>query len=66
MSEIALKDSDKNFYYIFVKKAIYSITFKFYYLDDLIQKENISYTLYYISKYFMNFWRKNLKIMKIR
>ena len=62
MSEIALKDSDKNFYYVFVKKAIYSITFKFYYLDDLIQKENISYTLYYISKYFMNFFYPSIPV----
>ena len=28
VSEIALKDPDKNFYFIFVKKAIYSICFK--------------------------------------
>ena len=56
VSEIALKDPDKNFYFIFVKKAIYSICFKFYYLDDLIQKENLSYLLYYITQYFVNYF----------
>ena len=65
VSEVALNDSDKNFYYVFVKKAIYSITFKFYYLDDLIQKENSSYTLYYISKYFMHFIYPSIPVLII-
>jgi len=62
VSEIALKDPDKNFYYTFVKKAIYSITFKFYYLDDLIQKENLSFTLYYITKYFIDYYYPSLPV----
>ena len=62
VSEIALKDPDKNFYYIFVKKALYSISFKFYYLDDLIQKENLSYTLYYITKYFIDYYYPSLPV----
>ena len=65
VSEVALTDSDKNFYYVFVKKAIYSITFKFYYLDDLIEKENASYTLYYISKYLINFIYPSILVLII-
>ena len=66
VSEIALNDTnDKNFYYIFVKKAVYSITFKFYYLQDLIQRENISYTLYYIAKYFVNFMYPSIPVLII-
>ena len=63
VSEIALKDPDKNFYYIYVKKAIYSISFKFYYLDDLIQKENVSFTLYYITKYFVDLFYPSIPVL---
>ena len=63
IGEIALKDSNKNFYYTFVKKAVYSICFKFYYLDDLIQKENISFLLYYLTSYLINLFYPSLPVV---
>ena len=62
MSEISLKDPDKIFYYLFVKKIIYSIGFKFYFLDDLIQKENLSYLLYHITVHFSNFFYPSIPV----
>ena len=63
LSEISLKDPDKTFYYVFTKKVIYSICFKFYYLDDAIQKENISYTLYYLTKYLVDLYYPSIAVL---
>jgi hypothetical protein len=48
MYDFILVDHDKNFYFNYVKKILFDIVFKFYYLDDIIEKENLSYSLYYI------------------
>ena len=54
MHDFILVDHDKSFYFIYIKKIIFDICFKFYYLNDIIEKENLSYTLYYISIYLIN------------
>ena len=62
MSKIALKDTDKSYYFVYVKKNIYSIIFKFYYLKDIIEKENLSFTLYYITTHLINFFYPSLVV----
>jgi len=52
--QLILIDNDKNFYFVYVKKIINDIIFKLYYINDIIEKENLSFTLYYISKYLTN------------
>jgi len=52
--DFILVDHEKNFYFVYIKKIIYDIVFSFYYLNDIIEKENLSYILYYISKYLIN------------
>jgi len=52
--DFILMDNDKNFYFMYIKKILFDIIFKFYYLTDIIEKENLSYTLYYISIYLIN------------
>jgi len=61
---ILIDDRDKNFYFIYVKKIIFDIVFKFYYLNDIIEKENLSFTLYYISTYLIKIFFPSL-IMNI-
>ena len=58
--DFILVDNDKNFFFIYVKKIIFDIIFKFYYLNDIIEKENLSYTLYYISKYLIKIFFPSL------
>ena len=60
MYDFILVDHEKNFYYIYIKKIIFDIVFKFYYLNDIIEKENLSFTLYYISKYLINIFFPSL------
>ena len=58
--DFILVDNDKNFYFAYVKKIVLDIIFKFYYLNNIIEKENLSYTLYYISKYLKNMFFPSL------
>jgi hypothetical protein len=58
--QLSLIDNDKNFYFIYVKKIIYDINFKIYYINDIIEKENLSFTLYYISMYLINYFFPSL------
>ena len=62
MSNIALKDTEKSYYFVYVKKNIYSIIFKFYYLKDIIEKENLSFTLYYFTTHLINFFYPSLVV----
>ena len=52
--QLILIDKDKNFYFVYVKKIVFDIIFKFYYLNDIIEKENLSFTLYYVSMHLIN------------
>ena len=61
---ILIDDRDKNFYFIYVKKIVFDIVFKFYYLNDIIEKEDLSFTLYYISTYLIKIFFPSL-IMNI-
>ena len=63
ISKFALKDPDKNFYFIYMKKIIFGLVFKFYYLDDIIEKDNLSYDLYYYSTNLINFLYPSLVVV---
>ena len=63
ISKFALKDPDKNYYFIYLKKFIYGIAFKFYYLDDIIEKDNLSYDLYYFTSNLINFIYPSLVVI---
>ena len=63
ISKFALKDPDKNYYFIYIKKTIHSMVFKFYYLDDIIEKDNLSYALYYFTTYLIDYFYPSLFIV---
>ena len=62
-SIFALKDPNKNYYFVFVEKNIFSMVFNFYYLEDIIEKENLSYDLFNFTKYFINYFFPTLIII---
>ena len=54
ISKYILISCDKNFFFLYIKKIVFDIILKFYYINDIIEKENLSFTLYYISTYLIN------------
>jgi len=54
ISKYFLISCDKNFYFVYIKNIVFDIIFKFYYITDIIEKENLSFTLFYISTYLIN------------
>ena len=63
ISKFALKDPDKNYYYVYIKKNIISLVFKLYNLDDIIEKENLSFDLYYFTTNLINYFYPNLVVI---
>ena len=60
ISKFALIDADKNYYFVYIKKNIFSMVFNFYYLDDIIEKENLSYDLLFFTTYLINYYFPSL------
>ena len=63
ISKLALKDTDKNYYYVYIKKNIISLVFKLYHLEDIIEKDNLSYDLYYFTTNLINFFYPTLVVV---